>query len=105
MLIKYIRTLKKYVPQVGINPDGNPYAYLKEVGGDPIGIIVSTARNQVGWSLCNKKDQFNKQIGKLIAINRADYYGTNKTNLLEEVPDSIRLDVIDMYTRSEKYFK
>lgn len=105
MLVKYIRTPKKYIPQVGINSDGTPCAYLKTVGEDPIGIIVAIDRNRIGWSLCNKKDQFNKYIGKRIAINRADYYGTNKDLLLEEVPDSIREEIIKMYDRSKKYFK
>lgn len=105
MLIKYIRTPKKYIPQVGINPDGTPCAYLKEIGGNPVGIIVAIDRNQIGWSLCNKKDQFNKHMGRKIAVNRADFYGTNKTLLLKEVPDSIKEEIIKMYDRSEKYYK
>lgn len=105
MLIKYIRTPKKYIPQVGINPDGAPYAYFKVVGGDPIGVIVAIDRDRIGWSLCNKKDTFDKQIGLRIALNRAEFYGTNKSFLLEQIPDSIREEIIEMYTRSEKYFK
>ena len=104
MIIKYIRTPKKAKAELQyIN--GRPFAFVNEYGGDIIGIVVSTEHNKVGWSLCNKKDRFNKEIGLRIALNRAEYYGTNKNFLLEQVPYSIRKDVIEMYDRSEKYFK
>ena len=82
-----------------------PRAYLREVGGDPIGVIVSTERGRVGWSLCNHKDHFDKVRGKVIAQNRADHYGNDRDQLLVNCPDSIRQEIIKMYDRSEKYFK
>ena len=105
MLIKYIRTPKKIKSEIVYMPDGTPTACLKEYGGEPVGVIVSTERNKLGWSLCSKKDRFNKEMGKRIAINRADYYGTNKANVLEEAPNSIREELLKMYDRSNKYYK
>lgn len=104
MLIKYIKTPEHFIPKVRIN-DGKPEAYFVKKGGEPTGIIVALAKNKVGWSLCSKKDVFRRAMGKTIAIGRAEYYGTNKTQLLSEIPDSIRQEVLDMYERSEKYYK
>lgn len=39
--------------------------------GNPIGIIIALDKDHIGWSLKNKKDKWNKDIGKQIAINRA----------------------------------
>ena len=105
MLIKYIRNPKKFTSEIVYMPDGVPTACLKELGGEPIGVIISTERNKLGWSLCNKKDHFNKEMGKRIAMNRAEYYGTDRNQLLADVPDSIRDEVMKMYDRSKKYFK
>ena len=85
--------------------NGMRRAYLEETGGDPIGVIVSTERGKVGWSLCNPKDRFDKKLGKMIAINRADAYGFDKDSLLSNVPNSIFTEVIKMYDRSTRYFK
>lgn len=104
MLIKYIRTPKHYVTKL-VFYDGFPHAYVDEVGGEPIGVIVSTERGRVGWSLCNHKDRFDKTRGKLIAINRADHYGFDRESVMRECPDSIRQEIVKMYDRSEKYFK
>ena len=105
MLIKYIRTPKCYKPKMKVTLNGMRHAYLEEVGGAPIGVIVSTDRGNVGWSLCNSKDKFDKKLGKMIAINRADAYGFDKDSLLSNVPNSIFTEVIKMYDRSTRYFK
>ena len=105
MLIKYIRTPKCYKPKMEVTLNGGMRAYLEETGGDPIGVIVSTERGKVDWSLCNPKDRFDKKLGKMIAINRADTYGFDKDSLLSNVPNSIFTEVIKMYDRSTRYFK
>ena len=104
MIIKYIRSPKKFKAELEYI-GGMPHAYVNEFGGDLIGVVVSIDRNKVGWSLCNKKDRFNKERGLKIALNRAEYYGTNRNFLLEEAPNSIKNEIIEMYDRSEKYFK
>ncbi len=45
--------------------------YVKEKG-KPIGCVIGLAANQVGWSLCCKKDIFNKQMARTIAKGRAE---------------------------------
>lgn len=105
MLIKYIRTPKKVVPHVTMNEDGSYSLSAKISGNDPIGMVVATGRNQVGWSLCCPRDKFNKERAKEIAINRADFYGTDKQCLMENVPFSILDEIRKMYDRSERYYK
>jgi len=39
--------------------------------GNPIGIIIALDKDHIGWSLKNKKDKWNKDIGMKIARNRA----------------------------------
>ena len=55
--------------------------------------------------MCSPKDFYNKNLGLEIALNRAEYYGTNKEKLLEEAPYSIREELLKMYDRSEHYYK
>lgn len=105
MLINYIRTPKHYESRLQTLADGSVEAYVVELGGDPIGMIVSTERGKVGWSLCSKHDTFNKVMGKKIAINRAEYYGRNQAECLADAPDSVRQAILKMYERSEKYFQ
>ena len=43
--------------------------------GKPFGVIVVTGPDNIGWSICNDKDQFCKRIGKTIARGRAKKHG------------------------------
>lgn len=105
MLIHYIRTPKKYEVEVKVM-DGVPTPVITKItGGDPIGMIISPAKNIVGWSLCGPYDRFKKTTGLVIAGNRCQYYGTDKEWLLSEVPQSILQEVLDMYNRSTRYYK
>lgn len=104
MLIKYIRTPKKLKARPFYKMDG-PRANLYEVGGDPIGVIVAIGKDQIGWSLCNPLDSYDRKLGLAIAENRAIDYGINKEKVIKECPMSIRQDIIEMYERAEKYFK
>ena len=105
MLINYIRTPHKYVAEVKYDEVGNPYPVINEVGGNPYGVIIATAKNQVGWAMCSPRDYYNKEMGMRIALNRADFYGTDKEALLKEAPYSIREALLKMYDRSERYYK
>lgn len=104
MLINYIRTPKKQEAKI-IRKDGNISTTIVEKGNNPYGIIVAIARNQVGWAMCSPTDQYDKKLGLNIALNRAEYYGTNKEKLLLEAPYSIRKELLKMYSRSESYYK
>ena len=104
MLINYIRTPRKQEAKI-IRKDGTESAIIVEKGNNPYGVIVAINRNQVGWAMCSPKDFYNKNLGLEIALNRAEYYGTNKEKLLEEAPYRIREELLTMYDRSEHYYK
>ena len=104
MLINYIRTPRKQEAKI-VRKDGITSTVIVEKGYNPYGVIVATNRNQVGWAMCSPKDFYNKNLGLEIALNRAEYYGTNKEKLLEEAPYSIKEELLKMYDRSEHYYK
>ena len=45
--------------------------YVRNGKNHRIGVVVAVGKNQIGWSLCNKTDDFDKQRGLSIAIGRA----------------------------------
>lgn len=93
MLIKYVRKPSKVIMQPGTK-------WVKQVEkGDPIGVIIAVGPGEVSWSLCKKGDKFNKELAKIIAVNRLAK-GTNK-----DVPTSIKKEFTEMQKRSIKYFK
>lgn len=107
MLIKYIRTPFKFKlkPHCKVKFDNDLNDYFTLVGNDPIGVIVAISKDEVGWSLCNSKDTFEKKLGKAIAENRAIDYGKNKEKVLKDAPISIQKDILAMYDRAKRYFK
>lgn len=49
-------------------------AYVRKESGAPFGVVVATAKNEIGWSRCHTTyDCFNKEDGKLIAMARASH--------------------------------
>ncbi len=105
MLIHYIRTPKKVRAEIDYKLDNHYSTRLVETGGDPIGVIVAIGKNRVGWSLCCPRDKFDKEYGQMIAVRRAEAYGTDKERTFRNAPYSIRTDIQKMYERSQKYFK
>ena len=76
--------------------------YVRDNHGHPIGVLVATARNEVGWSLCARShgDQFDYDKGIFIAENRAaSGFDVNK------IPQSLRAEFAKMLERSQNYFK
>ena len=76
--------------------------YVRDRHGHPIGVIVATARNEVGWSLCARShgDHFDYEKGITIALNRAAN-GFDPA----KIPASIRDEFAKMLERSQAYFK
>lgn len=105
MLIHYIRTPRKYTARVVRNADGTIGSEVVVKGDNPYGIIVATERNRVGYAVCAPGDFYKKEKGLQIALNRADHFGTDKEAILASAPTSIRKELLDMYARSERYFK
>ena len=76
--------------------------YVRDRHGHPIGVVLSNAKNSVGWSLCARShgDHFDYEKGIMIAQNReANGYDPDK------VPQSLKADFIQMLERSRHYFK
>lgn len=83
--------------------------YLRDEAHRPYGVVVATGRDKVSWSLCNPKDHFDRDLGKMIARGRAEAgYGLHdavenfpQADLGRAVEDGYRRMVI----RAEKYYK
>lgn len=76
--------------------------YVRNKHGHPIGILYCAGEYNkeivVGWSLCSKRDKFNKQLGLTIAKNRIVCYREMR------IPDSILGPLKSFVKRAEKYF-
>lgn len=76
--------------------------------GPIIGMVVAIDDGVIGWSLCNKKDIFNKEIAIDIAVKRAliskNLSLRARDNFYSKVPFSLNELFLRMEERSEKYF-
>lgn len=45
--------------------------YVRDEQNNPIGVVFIDGMN-IGWSLLNRKDRWNKELGNQIAINRLE---------------------------------
>lgn len=89
------------------------YEYLRYKDGRLRGVVVAIDNRAVGWSLCNKKDKFNKDIALFLAKERAlklhkFFLNQDFDDMYEyfiEIPDCILDLFIKMTHRSIKYFK
>lgn len=100
--------------------------YLRNSRRIPFGCIVATSPENIGVSICCKKDHFNKRMAKEIAIGRSyyvddimrhiprdrkvyGYYGEkdNRTWYQDEISvyDFVEEAVEYVKTRAKKYFK
>ncbi len=80
--------------------------YARNRKNQRIGVIVAISATQIGWSMCNFKmgDRFDRDRGKKIAIARA-WKEKYRTQDINQVPHSIRWEVINMVLRACSYFK
>ena len=65
------------------------HSYIYDAYGK-VGVVVVTNDGDVGWSICNKKDNFCKAKGKMIAFKRAT---SGKGNSLCNIPVEYRNQV------------
>lgn len=77
--------------------------YVRDKKRVPRGVIVAVKSSEFGfvcgYSLCNKKDRFNKRMALKIAIGRAE------THLTTEAPHEIRKMLPTFLDRCKKYYK
>lgn len=76
----------------------------------PIGCVVATDVYDIGVSICNPKDTFNKKRAKIIAKGRAENHTMpnilyRRTNAGEKLESVINDAMYAMKVRAEKYFK
>lgn len=91
--------------------------YYRDKNRNPIGVVVATNKDVVGWSLCHIKaiyyhpsDKFDKKLGLNIAIQRADKASAmSESEKVEyytsKVPQSLQKLFLKIMTKSENYFK
>lgn len=70
--------------------------------GLPVGVVVATMDRKktlkMGWSLCCKRDRWNRNKAKLIALNRA-WRGSDV-----KIPDSVMPTFDELHERATRYF-
>jgi hypothetical protein len=77
--------------------------YVRNKKGQRIGAIVATKSESgfnVGYSLCNKKDRFNKEMGLRIAFGRAEF-----EQISPEIPREIAKMLPEFIERCKKYYR
>jgi hypothetical protein len=106
VLIEYKRKKDKVIPYLQKTPLGViPSYYIRK--GDIYGMVVAIGPGIIGWSLCDKKDTFNKELGLDLALRRAriasnlSFRGRN--SLYSKVPFTLNEIFLNMEVRSEKY--
>lgn len=89
------------------------YLYSYESQKKPFGVIVAT-KDGIGLSMCNPKDDFNKEMGKKIALGRIsrghkiDILSSKKVRLptgsRQEKRKVVEQTLLYMKERATKYF-
>ena len=76
--------------------------YVRDEKNQRRGVVVAIGANEIGFSLANKRDKFDKQYGIHLAVQRAFHW---KPSIDDDIPHSVRDDFIEMVDRSMRYFK
>lgn len=109
VLITYKRKKSRYVPVLQHKMDGNTTATAVKIKGDIKGVIVAIDSDVVGWSLCDKKDKFNKEFGIDLALKRARIASKlsidGRNSFYCKVPFTLWTDFAEMLERSQHYFQ
>lgn len=93
--------------------------YIRDNKKNPIGVVVvskeSDTSHKIGWSLCYKKDHFNKRIGRNIAFIRVSKENSNlreqidvgfKESMDVTIPRVVERHIENVFiNRCKKYFK
>lgn len=80
--------------------------YVRNKDNTPQGVIVALKKGNgfnIGYSLCNKKDKFDKSLALKIAIGRAQ--SDFESEKVRMVPQKIKNIVPSFLARCRKYYK
>lgn len=111
ILIEYLYTKDTFHAVVKKDKWSNEFiAEVQKVKGKPYGVVVAIGPSIMGWSLCNKKDKFDRVKALELAEARAkliSYVDAEDLENLyaEEVPFTLSELILKMNDRSIKYFK
>jgi len=66
--------------------------------GQPVGCVLALDEMQIGWSLCNPKDHFDKKKARMIARNRA-MNGGSRRKLPQSLHETYSKVIYDLVTK------
>ena len=108
-LVQYARTKGKVTNMLSDSILYGYSCYRKFERGKKFGVVVALDKDILGWSLCNKKDKFDKEKGVAIALGRAALASemslSERSNYYDQVPQSLVKVFEEMRERSKKYFQ
>jgi len=81
--------------------------YVRNKKNVPHGVIVAIKSDDgfsIGYSLCNKKDRFNKRMALKIAIGRAEL-SSDPAILAMAMPHPVKKMASAFWARCKKYYK
>jgi hypothetical protein len=88
-------------------PQHSVIQYVRNKKNIPLGVLVAVKTPEgfrIGYSLCNKKDRFNKNMALKIAIGRAGF-GLELGSGESYPPHPVRKMIPAFYDRCKKYYK
>ena len=80
--------------------------YVRSRKNIPHGVLVAIKSEdgfRIGYSLCNKKDRFNKRMALKIAIGRAEF--SSEPAVIMSMPHPVRKMAPAFWARCKKYYK
>lgn len=79
--------------------------HVRKNDGTPVATLVAEKTNPnevaISWSLCNKKDNFNKHVGITVAADRLKLANTDNSH----IPHIIKKNMGIFVGRAMKYFR
>lgn len=83
--------------------------YLRKRNSNP-GVVVAIGPDIIGWSLCNKKDRYSKEMAFHLALGRAEKAAKldpaeREYYYYERIPTTLLDIATKVRNRSEQYFK
>ena len=79
--------------------------YVRDETGKKIGCVVALDKWRIGWSLCSKKDVFNKKMARTIAMGRARQMRWRKYELCDRARRYVAPAIVKILDRADRYYK
>ena len=71
--------------------------YVRDNKRRPIGVVVATGKYKVGWSLCDKKDKWNKKVGVALAAGRASLPKITPAQTVSKAVEAMKARAVEFY--------